>query len=234
MYNPMHEYDSLSEKHKTLKTWCKIKSDTGAEYWVNKDDFDFKSKDGSNIGVVFYDKWDDFFEEIEPEKYGTYRCEKEKQDAFVNDYKLNELGINTVQDIPSNSKEIKKFYYNAESEWSDNQKITDEYVNLSPIQKSETTEYRKDQLSYYMDEIKIGKKIAPGDIVGYVGGSGASGLSAYSPHLHISYYNYDKGDITKELLLNRIYTKLEPSNDTTMYIRNPINHKVKKDGNKKL
>lgn len=150
-YEFMHEYDSLDEKHKTLKTWCKIKSDAGTEYWVNKDDFDFKSKDGSNIGVVFYDRWDDFFEEIKLDKYGTYKCEKEKQDSFVKDYKLKELGINSVQDIPSNSKDIKKFYYNAESEWSDNQKITDEYVNLSPIQKKETTEYRND-LAFFTDD----------------------------------------------------------------------------------
>lgn len=150
-YEFMHEYDSLDEKHKTLKTWCKIKSDAGTEYWVNKDDFDFKSKDGSNIGVVFYDRWEDFFEEIKLDKYGTYKCEKEKQDSFVKDYKLKELGINSVQDIPSNSKEIKKFYYNAESEWSDNQKITDEYVNLSPIQKKETTEYRND-LAFFTDD----------------------------------------------------------------------------------
>lgn len=143
-YEFMHEYDSLDEKHKTLKTWCKIKSDAGTEYWVNKDDFDFKSKDGSNIGVVFYDRWDDFFEEMKLDKYGTYKCEKGKQDAFIKDYKLKELGINSVQDIPASSKTLKKFYYNAESEWSDNQKITDEYVNLSPIQKKETTEYRKD------------------------------------------------------------------------------------------
>ncbi|MCR5435797.1 MAG: hypothetical protein K6E97_01890 [Treponema sp.] len=145
----MHEYDNLGEKHKTLKTWCKIKADAGTEYWVNKDDFDFKSKDGSKIGLVYYDKWEDFFCEINPSKYGEFKCNDEK--AFIKDYSLEEFEINTAQDIPARSKTLKKFYYKAESEWSDNQKITDEYVNLSPSQEKETTEYRKD-LAFFTDD----------------------------------------------------------------------------------
>lgn len=42
-----------------------------------------------------------------------------------------------------------------------------------------------------MDNIITGKKIGPGDIVGYVGASGNSTLNYYQgPHLHISYFKY--------------------------------------------
>ena len=33
----------------------------------------------------------------------AYKYCKEKQDSLIKDYKLKELGINSVQDIPSNS-----------------------------------------------------------------------------------------------------------------------------------
>ncbi len=36
---------------------------------------------------------------------------------------------------PGWKKTLKKFYYKAESEWSDNQKITDEYVNNNGMDK---------------------------------------------------------------------------------------------------
>ena len=150
-YEFMHEYNSLNKKHKAQKTWCKIKSDSGTEYWVNKEDFDFTSKDGSKIGLVYYDNWKDFFYEIEPKNYGEFKCDDGKKESFINDYNFNELGIKKVEEIPASSKRIRKFFYQAESEWSDNQKITDEYVNLSPIQKKETTEYRKD-LAFFTDE----------------------------------------------------------------------------------
>ncbi|MCQ2976250.1 MAG: M23 family metallopeptidase, partial [Bacteroidales bacterium] len=44
-------------------------------------------------------------------------------------------------------------------------------------------------LSEFSSKIKLGSIIAPGDIVGKVGGTGTGGKSVYSPHLHISYWN---------------------------------------------
>ena len=84
----MHEYDKLQEGHTARETWCKIKSDSGTEYWVNKDDFDFKSKDGSKIGLVYYDKWEDFFCEINPSKYGEFKIKKDEKEDGKNIYYL--------------------------------------------------------------------------------------------------------------------------------------------------
>lgn len=107
----------------------------------------------------------------------------------------------------------------------------DNYGNSIIIKKENYNDYYLlAHLSYYMDEIKIGKKISPGDIVGYVGGSGASSLSAYSPHLHISFYN--SANVTKKTLWE-IYNELESKdeNNNFNYLRNPIRHKGEKDLN---
>ena len=50
-------------------------------------------------------------------------------------------------------------------------------------------------LSFYADDIKVGKEYLPGEIVGYVGGSGKDKktgkyeLDCWDSHLHVSYYN---------------------------------------------
>lgn len=82
-----------------------------------------------------------------------------------------------------------------------------------------------------MDNIITGKKIGPGDIVGYVGANGNSTLNYYQgPHLHISYFKYTgKNVIDINNKIDRNYGFLEP--DQKSYLRNPFYHEVKKDGN---
>ena len=82
-------------------------------------------------------------------------------------------------------------------------------------------------LSSYGENISIGKIIAPGEVVAKVGNTGGD----WPFHLHISYYNYTNEDL-KNLSMPAIYKKLEPNQ--ILYLRNPINHKGKKDGNKSI
>lgn len=107
------------------------------------------------------------------------------------------------------------------------------YYGQSIIVKREKSDdyYLLAHLSHYMDNIITGKKIGPGDIVGYVGASGNSTLNYYQgPHLHISYFKYTgKNVIDINNKIDRNYGFLEPNQKS--YLRNPIDHEVKKDGN---
>lgn len=150
-YEFMHEYTDLLNHKNPKQTWCKIK-DKNTEYWVNKKDFNFNSKDGDKIGIVYYDKWNNFFNEINLNNYGKFKLDVDKKQQFINELKLNKLGITKIEEIPTNSSKIKNICFKQESEWTNNNDLTNEYIKLSEIQKKEITEYRKD-LAILTDEV---------------------------------------------------------------------------------
>lgn len=87
---------------------------------------------------------------------------------------------------------------------------------------NETGIYLLGHLSEYPKDIVKGKKYLPGETVAYMGGSGSNrNLDAWSPHLHLSYYNYKSNG--RELSGNgQDITVINLNFKLTL--RNPFNH----------
>lgn len=82
--------------------------------------------------------------------------------------------------------------------------------------------YLLGHLSEYPKDIIKGKKYLPGETVAYMGGSGSNrNLDAWSPHLHLSYYNCKSNG--QELSGNGQDITVMDS-DFKQYLRNPFNH----------
>ena len=73
-------------------------------------------------------------------------------------------------------------------------------------------------LSKYSDFIKKGVMITPGDIVGQCGGTGANGENSWTPHLHITYYDFDNTALNTNDSIAQVLAQISDST-----IRNPLN-----------
>lgn len=93
------------------------------------------------------------------------------------------------------------------------------------ILKKDNNYYLLAHLSDF-NNLSVGQKIAPGDVVGYVGASGNNkSLKAWAPHLHISYYYVNPSDKKIRDVLTEAINDLEAFEDQTKkkkYLRNPI------------
>lgn len=142
-YEKVSEYTSFSINHSIKNTWLNV----NGNYFINEKDVKDKVE-GSPVGTVYYDDWDNFFNKITLSGF-RYDEKKESRKDFLKKINLEEKVYtdptsSITQLIRDNSFRVQNLYFERESEWTDSKELTKEYVNIDKNQKKEIEGYRKD------------------------------------------------------------------------------------------
>ena len=150
-------HKEITDKDK--KTWVLAKKEnSSSKIWVNKEDISNQIDTEKPVEEIIYDKWEDFFEEIDLTSFGQYRCENESDLLstlnFIKENKDDKLKYLLNQ----NQETVSSLYFKKESEWDDSSKLFDEQKKVWKYSDQDFLQKQHDDYCFW-NETNLDKKV---------------------------------------------------------------------------
>lgn len=150
-------HKEITDKDK--KTWVLAKKEnSSSKIWINKEDISNQIDTEKPVEEIIYDKWEDFFEEIDLTSFGQYRCEKESDLLST----LNLIKENKDDKLKyllnQNQETVSSLYFKKESEWDDSSKLFDEQKKVWKYSDQDFLQKQHDDYCFW-NETNLDKKV---------------------------------------------------------------------------